>query len=49
MNSLRAISSFFLAAVLPAQQAAAPASLTLGQAVESALKNYPSIRVTGNK
>jgi outer membrane protein TolC len=36
---------FFLAGVLPAQQAAPPA-LTLGQAVESALKNYPSIRIS---
>jgi outer membrane protein TolC len=34
------------AAVLPAQQTASPAALTLNQAVESALKNYPSIRVS---
>ncbi|MGD1072566.1 MAG: TolC family protein, partial [Bryobacteraceae bacterium] len=46
MNSSKAISSFFLAAVLSAQQAPAPVALTLGQAVESALKNYPSIRVS---
>lgn len=46
MNSLRAISTFFLAAVLQAQQPTAPVVLTLGQAVERALKNYPSIRVS---
>jgi len=46
MNLLRAISTFFLAAVLQAQQATTPAALTLGQAVESALKNYPSIRIS---
>ena len=34
------------AAVLPAQQVPSSAGLTLGQAVEGALKNYPSIRVT---
>jgi len=32
--------------VLQAQQAAAPASLTITQAVEDALRNYPSIRVS---
>lgn len=31
---------------LDSQQAGGPAALTLGQAVESALKNYPSIRVS---
>jgi len=31
---------------LAAQQAAPPAGLTIGQAVKSALRNYPSIRVT---
>jgi outer membrane protein TolC len=31
---------------LAAQQAAPPAGLTIGQAVEDALRNYPSIRVT---
>ncbi|MGO9257372.1 MAG: TolC family protein [Bryobacteraceae bacterium] len=31
---------------LPAQPAAPPAELTIGQAVEDALRNYPSIRVT---
>ncbi len=46
MNSLRAISTFFLAAALSAQQATTPPALTLGQAVESALKNYPSIRIS---
>jgi outer membrane protein len=35
-----------IAAILPAQQTAPPASLTLAQAVEGSLKNYPSIRVT---
>ena len=37
---------FVVAAALPAQQAAPPAGLTLGQAVEDALRNYPSIRVS---
>jgi outer membrane protein TolC len=37
---------FLLAGALAAQQAAPPAALTLGQAVDGALKNYPSIRVT---
>lgn len=50
MNSSKAIESFLTilaaAAVLHAQQSAPPAALTLRQAVESALKNYPSIRVT---
>jgi outer membrane protein TolC len=32
--------------VLPAQQAASPAEMTIAQAVEGALRNYPSIRVT---
>lgn len=51
MNSLKAISSswlpamFVAVAVLPAQQPPPPA-LTIGQAVEGALKNYPSIRVS---
>src|SRR3984893_8723327 len=31
---------------LPAQQKAAPAALTLAQAVENSLKNYPSIRIS---
>ena len=35
-----------IAGILPAQQTAPPASLTLAQAVESSLKNYPSIRVS---
>ncbi len=30
----------------PAQQAIPPANLTIGQAVEAALKNYPSMRVS---
>lgn len=30
----------------PAQQAIPPANLTIGQAVEAALKNYPSLRVS---
>jgi outer membrane protein TolC len=37
---------FVVAVALPAQQAAAPTSLTLTQAVEDALRNYPSIRVS---
>ncbi len=32
--------------VLPAQEAAAPATLSLPEAVEQALKNYPAIRVS---
>ncbi|MDR3702648.1 MAG: TolC family protein [Candidatus Sulfopaludibacter sp.] len=41
------LSAMFAAvAVLPAQQAAPPASLTISQAVEGALRNYPSIRVS---
>ena len=32
--------------VLPAQEAVLPAGLTISQAVEGALKNYPSIRVS---
>ena len=35
-----------IAGILPAQQTAPSASLTLAQAIESSLKNYPSIRVT---
>jgi outer membrane protein TolC len=35
-----------LARVLPAQPSAPPTELTIGQAVEDALRNYPSIRVT---
>jgi outer membrane protein len=48
MNSLKATSFALLAisAALPAQQAAPPAGFTLGQAIEAALKNYPSVRVT---
>ena len=42
MNLSKAISLFVAAGVLLAQQA----SLTLGRAIESALKNYPSIRVS---
>ena len=34
-----------IAGILPAQQTAPAASLTLGQAIERSLKNYPSIRV----
>ena len=34
------------AALLTAQQASPPAELTVAQAVEAALRNYPSIRVT---
>lgn len=37
---------FAIAGVLPAQQVTPSAGLTLGQAVEGALRNYPSIRVT---
>jgi outer membrane protein len=36
---------FFLTGALAAQQAASPTALTLTQAVEASLKNYPSIRV----
>jgi outer membrane protein len=43
MNSLKAISC--ISAMFAAAQQAAPA-LTLREAVEDALKNYPSIRVT---
>jgi outer membrane protein TolC len=35
-----------LAKALPAQPATLPAGLTIGQAVEDALRNYPSVRVT---
>ena len=35
-----------MAAVLPAQQAVPPVTLTLPQTVESSLKNYPSIGVS---
>jgi outer membrane protein TolC len=35
-----------MAAALPAQQAAAPVTVTLAQAIERSLKNYPSIRVS---
>jgi outer membrane protein len=35
-----------VAAVLPAQQAAPQPGLTIGQAVEGALRNYPSIRMS---
>src|SRR5580692_2675105 len=37
---------FVVVGALPAQQAAPPAELTLSRAVEDALKNYPSIRVS---
>jgi outer membrane protein TolC len=37
---------FSVLELLPAQQAEAPTGLTLSQAVEVALKNYPSIRVS---
>jgi outer membrane protein TolC len=44
----RKIAGMVLAAgmLLPAQQAAPPAEMTIAQAVEEALRNYPSIRVT---
>ena len=43
----RSLSAFCaVVLVLPAQQAAPPAGLTIGQAVEGALKNYPSVRVS---
>jgi outer membrane protein len=38
--------TFVVVGVLPAQQATPPAGLTLSQAVEGALRNYPSIRVS---
>jgi outer membrane protein len=37
---------FVVAGASPAQQVAPPAGLTLSQAVEGALRNYPSIRVS---
>src|SRR5450759_1501521 len=37
---------FVFTGPLPAQQAPSPAGLTLSQAVEDALRNYPSIRVS---
>jgi outer membrane protein len=37
---------FVVLRTLPAQQTLSPAGLTIGQAVESALTNYPSIRVS---
>ena len=40
------LAMFVVAAVLPAQQAAPPSGLTISQAVEGALRNYPSIRVS---
>jgi len=51
MNSLKATSFAGIAmpaipAALPAQEAAPSAGLTLGQAIEGALKNYPSVCVT---
>jgi len=48
MNSLKLIrlSAMFVVAILPAQQPAPPATLTIAQAVEHALTNYPSIRVS---
>jgi len=42
----RVLAALLAANALAAQQATLPTSLTLGQAVEAALKNYPSIRVT---
>jgi outer membrane protein TolC len=49
MNSSKAINlavAFMITGALSAQQAPPAAGLTLNQAVEDALKNYPSIRVT---
>jgi outer membrane protein len=46
MNSSKAISIAALVGTLAAQQPAPPAALTLSQAVEDALRNYPSVRVT---
>jgi outer membrane protein len=47
IRGIRCLSVMFLAlGALPAQQATPPAGLTLSQAVDGALKNYPSIRVT---
>src|SRR5690349_22582804 len=37
---------FAIAVVLPAQEPPSPAGLTLSQAVQGALKNYPSIRIS---
>ena len=49
--ALRSTARYFgamlvITAALPAQQIASPATLTLPQAVENSLKNYPSIRVS---
>jgi outer membrane protein TolC len=47
MNSSRVISAIVvLASALSGQTSAPPSGLTLSQAVENALRNYPSIRVT---
>jgi outer membrane protein TolC len=49
MNSSKGIrlsAIFAVATILPAQQPAPSSVLTLSQAVEGALKNYPSIRVS---
>src|ERR1700704_5764252 len=43
------IAAFALGAINPAaeaQQSGEPAALTIGQAVESALRNYPSVKVS---
>jgi outer membrane protein len=37
---------FVVLGTLPSQQTAPPAGLTLGEAVDDALKNYPLIRVS---
>jgi outer membrane protein len=47
MRAARCLSAMFVVVgALPAQQAAPPAELTLSRAVDDALKNYPSIRVS---
>jgi outer membrane protein TolC len=45
-TGLRAFALLAYAGLLPAAQPGSPAPLTLGQAVEAATKNYPSIQVS---
>jgi outer membrane protein len=46
MNLSRLTSFLVMAGVMSGQQSGPPAALTLAQAVENSLKNYPSIRVS---
>ena len=43
---MRLLTSMFAAALLMRAQTSGPAEMTIAQAVEGALRNYPSIRVT---